>query len=105
MSSEVLLGAPDVLDFSDLRAIRQDLDKIASQNRLLLIFFKNVNKLTMDECIDRLNNSLRTFQVRETAHLLDEISMSVIVRLDGLSIGCIAPKPSQELCAEQVYAR
>ncbi|KAF8722322.1 hypothetical protein AX14_009900 [Amanita brunnescens Koide BX004] len=65
--------APTVLDdierlSSDLRIIQEDLTRIASQNRLLLIFFKNVNKSTMDQCLDRLNGSLQTFQIGRTIH-------------------------------------
>ncbi|KAF8702318.1 hypothetical protein AX14_014442 [Amanita brunnescens Koide BX004] len=65
--------APTVLDdieklSSDLRTIQEDLTRIASQNRLLLIFFKNVNKSTIDQCLDRLNGSLQTFQIGRTIH-------------------------------------
>jgi hypothetical protein len=48
---------------STLQTIQQDLAKIVAQNRLLLIVFKDANKAVVDGCLDRLKDSLQTFQV------------------------------------------
>jgi hypothetical protein len=61
---------PDLAGSSDLHTIQESLTRIASQNRLLLIFFKNANKSTIDECLDRLNGSLQTFQVCRITNVL-----------------------------------
>ena len=78
-SLEVLEMA-DVLISSDLRLTQKDLEKIASQSCWLLACFKSVNKSAMEECTNRLNNSLQTFQVRETA--------SSIVIFNDFITGC-----------------
>ena len=70
VSTSKVLDVPDVLGSSDLRVIQKNLDKIASQSRWLLIFFKNANKSSVDDCMDRLNNSLQNFQVRGTRQLV-----------------------------------
>ncbi|KAF8346318.1 hypothetical protein F5887DRAFT_1061292 [Amanita rubescens] len=54
--------APDVL--IDI----ERLSRLQSQNRFLLIFFKNVNKSTMDQCLARLNDAMQTFHIGRTVH-------------------------------------
>jgi hypothetical protein len=48
---------------STLQTIQQDLAKIVAQNRLLLIIVKDAKKVVIEGCVDRLKDSLQTFQV------------------------------------------
>ncbi|KAG2010231.1 hypothetical protein CC2G_013068 [Coprinopsis cinerea AmutBmut pab1-1] len=60
----------------DLQIIQQDLAKITAQNKLLLIFFKNANKSKVDDCVERLNDALQSFQMSrtiDTGNLLSQI--------------------------------
>ncbi|KAG8781488.1 hypothetical protein FRC20_008670 [Serendipita sp. 405] len=50
----------------DLRAIQKDPAKITSQNRWLLVFFKDANRETVGACLDRLSDALQSFQVTRT---------------------------------------
>jgi hypothetical protein len=54
---------------SELQFIKQDLDKIVAQKRLLLVLFKDANKVAIEGCLDRLKDSLQTFQVSFTKYL------------------------------------
>ncbi|KAG8835043.1 hypothetical protein FRC17_005665 [Serendipita sp. 399] len=48
---------------SDLQAIQKTLAKIRSQNRWLLVFFKDANREAVDACIERLNDALQSFSL------------------------------------------
>ncbi|KAG8757146.1 hypothetical protein FRC14_002326 [Serendipita sp. 396] len=70
---EAAVISPDVIrDIEnlggDLRTIQKDLGKITSQSRWLLVFFKNANKVTVDACVDRLNDALQSFNVTRAIH-------------------------------------
>ncbi|KAG8806568.1 hypothetical protein FRC19_007167, partial [Serendipita sp. 401] len=69
----------------DLRAIQNDLARITSQSRWLLVFFKDANKETVDACIDRLSDALQSFQVTRAisdGNMLFEIQ----TRLESINI-------------------
>jgi hypothetical protein len=48
---------------STLENINNDLNEIKAQNRWLLVFFKDLNKSKIDDCVDRLTSALQTFNV------------------------------------------
>ncbi|KAF8074059.1 hypothetical protein FPV67DRAFT_784802 [Lyophyllum atratum] len=47
----------------DLTYIQSKLDEIASQNSLLVVFYKSFNEEKLRKCMDRLNNSLERFNL------------------------------------------
>lgn len=47
----------------DLERIKNDLEDIAKQSRILTVLFRNVNKSKIDGCMDVLKDSLVHWQV------------------------------------------
>ncbi|KAG6900982.1 hypothetical protein C0995_002994, partial [Termitomyces sp. Mi166 len=52
--------------FRDMKSIATNLDKIISQHRLLLFFFRSLNESKVSECVTRLNNSMEKFSLKRT---------------------------------------
>lgn len=67
------------LIYRTLSKIKEDLDKIAAQNKALIVVFKNANKAKIDRCMELLKKSLVHWDVRR--HL------SIILFL-GFSLQC-----------------
>ncbi|KAF7333367.1 hypothetical protein MVEN_02352300 [Mycena venus] len=64
---------------STLNGIIKDLTEIKEQNRLLLVFFREINKEKVDNCIARVNEALEQFHVAHeirAEELLEKITSS-----------------------------
>ncbi|KAG6871666.1 hypothetical protein C0995_001649 [Termitomyces sp. Mi166 len=53
----------DILN-KDMKSISTNLDKIMSQHRLLLWFYRNRNESKVSECVTRLNHSIEKFTLK-----------------------------------------
>lgn len=57
------LPSINVIIDSTLGTIINNLEELEKQNRFLLIFFRDLNKSKIDDCMDRLARALETFHV------------------------------------------
>ncbi|KAJ7481576.1 hypothetical protein FB451DRAFT_1030272 [Mycena latifolia] len=90
---------------STLNSIIEDLNKIKQQKKVLLIFFHDVNKEMVDNCVRRIDAALEQFHVCQSLYVLNRIERAVQRASQPHSAPAIIPRQDMPLRHRIFYGR